>query len=74
VAAQRNIPPHHPDATEPHRAYPLRELVPEHCLAAVNMGQLLHAAEKPEVLTKVTEKKLVSSWGQWGGLGWRVGG
>lgn len=27
VVAHRNIPPHHPEATEAHKAYPLRELV-----------------------------------------------
>ncbi len=35
--------------------------MPESCLSAVNVGQLLHAADKPDVLATVTEKKLVGS-------------
>ncbi|KAI8471885.1 MAG: A49-like RNA polymerase I associated factor-domain-containing protein [Monoraphidium minutum] len=62
VAAARNIPPHDLTATEPRRAYPLREMVPEAVLSNVNVGQLLHAADKPAVLASVTEKKLVPEY------------
>jgi hypothetical protein len=42
--------------------------VPEGCLQAVNVGQLLHAAEKAEGQDKLKEKKLVGRWqGQRGG-------
>lgn len=62
VAARRNIPPHDPAATTPAEAYPLRRLVPEACLGALNVGQLLHAAEKADVLDKITEKKLLPEY------------
>lgn len=62
VTARRNIPPHDAAATEAAKAYPLRRLVPEDCLAALNIGQLLHASEKADVLEKVTEKRLVPQY------------
>lgn len=62
VAARRNIPPHNPSATEPHKAYSIKDMVPDQCLKALNFKQLLKAADDPAVATTLTEKRVVPEY------------
>jgi hypothetical protein len=59
LGAHRNIPAHNPAATQPHLAYKISAMFPEHMLAAINSGQILHAAEKQEDRQRMAEKKQV---------------
>jgi hypothetical protein len=61
LGMHRNIPVHNPAATQPHLAFKISAMFPDHMLAAINSGQILHAAEKPEDRQRLAEKKQVSS-------------
>lgn len=46
--AQRNIPPHHPEATTPEEAYRSDELVPPMVADALEVRKLFPATNKPD--------------------------
>jgi hypothetical protein len=60
LGAHHNIPVHNPTATQPHLAFKISAMFPDHMLAAINSGQILHAAEKQEDRQRLAEKKQVS--------------
>lgn len=59
IGAARVVPPHNPQATQPHQAYRLGAMFPEQVMAALNVGQLLHAAEKSEDRDRLRDRQLV---------------
>jgi hypothetical protein len=59
LGAHRNIPVHNLAATQPHLAYKISAMFPDHMLAAINSGQILHAAEKQEYRQRLVDKKQV---------------
>eukprot|EP00879_Flechtneria_rotunda_P016632 GHRR01017402.1.p1 GENE.GHRR01017402.1~~GHRR01017402.1.p1 ORF type:complete len:402 (+),score=169.99 GHRR01017402.1:1271-2476(+) len=56
VGAARVVPVHDPKATQAHQAYRVTAMFPVGLLASLNIGQLLHAAEKPEDREKLAKK------------------
>ncbi|KAF6259060.1 RNA polymerase I associated factor, A49-like protein [Scenedesmus sp. NREL 46B-D3] len=62
LGVARNIPVHNPSATQPHLAYKISAMFPDHMLAAINSGQILHAAEKQEDRERMAEKKQVPEY------------
>lgn len=68
LGAARVIPVHDPKATEPHMAYRQRAMFPDNLLASLNVGQLMHAAEKKENRQKLIDRQAVSTTGG-GGAG-----
>ncbi|WIA38332.1 hypothetical protein OEZ86_001668 [Tetradesmus obliquus] len=62
LGLHRNIPAHNPAATQPHLAYKVSAMFPDTLLAAINSGQILHAAEKQEDRQRLAEKKQVPAY------------
>lgn len=58
IGAARVIPVHNPQATKPEDAYKINAMFPQQLMTALNVGQLLHAAEKPADL-QVTRNAVV---------------
>lgn len=48
IGAARVIPAHNPKATKPEDAYKLNNMFPHSLMSALNVGQIMHAAEKAE--------------------------
>ncbi len=61
TAAHRNIPAHNPQATGPEQAYVVTDMFPAGCLAALNIGMLLHASDKADLLKSLQDKRKVCS-------------
>lgn len=59
AAAQRNIPAHHPQASQPHKAYVLAEIFRGGALAAASPSMLLKAADDSAVAEQLRAKKRV---------------
>jgi hypothetical protein len=66
VGGQRNIPPHHLEATTPEAAYVMAELFPQHIWDATGAGLLLGASEDADSMEKIKQKGAVSSNGMLG--------
>lgn len=47
LGAARVLPVHNPQATKPADAYKINVMFASQLMSALNVGQLLHAAEKP---------------------------
>ncbi|KAF8062017.1 hypothetical protein HT031_004277 [Scenedesmus sp. PABB004] len=62
VGGARVIPTHDPAARSPGEAYRLGAMFPDSLLAALNIGQLLHAAEKADDRLKLATKGAVPGY------------
>jgi A49-like RNA polymerase I associated factor len=63
LGAARAVPRHNPSATKPHEAYRLTDMFPSALMSALNVGQLLHAVEKPEDAAKLADRGAVRTRG-----------
>lgn len=61
--AQRNIPPHHPEATTAEEAYRSEEIVPPALRDALEVTKLFPAANKPDYRQQLNSSGMVSSAG-----------
>ncbi|GAX78744.1 hypothetical protein CEUSTIGMA_g6181.t1 [Chlamydomonas eustigma] len=62
AAQERNLPPHHPEATTPSEAYRLEELIPVAWHPNLETEQLVRAAHQPDTVHKLRAKQTVPEY------------